>query len=506
MKRLKQIFAMALAMIMMLAMSVPAMADGAAATGYTITITNASGTYKAYQVFNGDLTLEDGQPILSNIAWGNGVTQFEYNGTSDAKGIAAYLAGQNETVAKEFAATAAANIIEADYTKEVTAGDGTATINDLPAGYYVILNSNVGKGESVSNFILQVTANQTVNNKAEVPDFEKKLKDKNDSTGEVSDWQDSADYDIGDKIPFKLEGTVASNYADYKGAYKFVFHDKEEDSLTFDPASVKVYVDNTEITNGYTVKTSGLTDGCTFEVVFENLKNIESVGANSKIRVEYESTLNDKAVLGNHGNVNKAKLEFSNNPTSTQGDVPTGETPWDNVIVFTYQIVVNKYANEVADNNKLTGAEFTLEKIMQDGSKKAIAVVKSEDGTKFTFKGLDDGKYVLTETKTPDKYNTIDPITFTVTANHDIEWTTKDRAEVLTSLEGTDNNTIEEGKITFTANNDKSGLSTDIINKSGTILPSTGGIGTRIFYIVGGVLMVGAAVLLIVKRRMSKEN
>lgn len=517
-REIKQIFALLLAAVMMVAMAVPVFADETgtrtAAATYSITITNASGTYKAYQVFQGDLNINSDtkETVLSNISWGSGVNKFSYKigeneTTEDASKIAEFLTEHPDKV-KDFAKEASDHLVAEPTARATVKGnENTATISGLPAGYYVILNSEVGATESASSIILQVTANQEVANKAEVPTFEKKLKDINDTTGETSGWQDSADYDIGDSIPFMLKGTIAANYADYRGAYKFVFHDKEDDGLTFNKDSVKAYVndENTLIDSKYyTVKTNP-SDGCTFEIEFANLKNIASVTGGSNIIVEYTSTLNDKAVLGKTGNVNTAKLQFSNNPNSTQENVPTGETPWDNVIVFTYQVVVNKYANAVADDNKLSGAEFTLEKIIKDGNKKTIAVVKSEDGTKFTFKGLDDGEYILTETKTPDKFNTIAPITFTVTADHTIEWTTQNREDILISLQGTDKNTAD-GNITFSAVDDKSELSTNIINKSGTTLPSTGGIGTRIFYVVGGILMVGAAVLLIVKKRMSKEN
>ena len=131
----------------------------------------------------------------------------------------------------------------------------------------------------------------------------------------------------------------------------------------------------------------------------------------------------------------------------------------------------------------------------------------------FTFKGLDDGEYRLTETTTPQGYNTIDPISFTVTAGHIDTWTGQDRTSILTDLQGTDKNTAE-GQITFTAtkttNNNKEtfngDLSTNVINKSGSLLPSTGGIGTTIFYIVGVVLVLGAGVLLVTKKRMNTDK
>ena len=128
--------------------------------------------------------------------------------------------------------------------------------------------------------------------------------------------------------------------------------------------------------------------------------------------------------------------------------------------------------------------------------------MKNATGTTFTFKGLDDGKYILTETKTPATYNTIDPIEFTVTANHEIVWDTTARTDILTSLSGN----ATSGTATFTASANKSELTTNVVNQSGATLPGTGGIGTTIFYVIGGLLMAAAAVLLITKKRMNSDK
>jgi LPXTG-motif cell wall-anchored protein len=128
--------------------------------------------------------------------------------------------------------------------------------------------------------------------------------------------------------------------------------------------------------------------------------------------------------------------------------------------------------------------------------------VETEAGTTFTFNGLDDGNYRLTETATPAGYNSIKPIEFTVTADHDIEWETQDRLEVLNSLTGN----VTTGAIQFAATEDQGTLSSNVENKSGTVLPETGGMGTTIFYIVGGLLAVAAVVLLITKKRMSSAE
>lgn len=506
MKHLKKIVSLLLTAVMVLAMCIPVMANNAAtATTCAIKAPATNHVYKIYQIFTGDLR----EGVLSNIKWGangNG-TQGDMVDETTLNALAAVNGKSDRKIL---------DVVEtyADLTKaQVSSVTQGQTYNAVP-GYYLIKDDEDVEGiDSYTTYIVKVVGNVTIKPKSDVPDFVKKIKDTNDTTGVTSNWQDSADYDIGDKVPFKLEGTVASNYDDYK-TYYFAFHDIEEKGLTFDPTSVKVFVENangtTEITTDtslYTVnytENAKLADGCTFEVVFNNLKDITSVTAGSKIRVEYTSLLNESAVLGNEGNVNKAKLEFSNNPNSDQTGKPDkpGETPWDNVIVFTYQVVVNKYANSVSDANKLTGAEFTLSKKLKDNTTKDIAVVKSTDGTTFTFKGLDDGDYILTETVTPDKYNTIDPIKFTVAADHKIVWETEDRTDILTELNGN----ATSGKITFTATKNDGKLETNVINKSGSSLPETGGIGTTIFYVVGVILMLGAGVLLVTKKRMSSNR
>ncbi|MDO4842951.1 MAG: isopeptide-forming domain-containing fimbrial protein, partial [Phoenicibacter congonensis] len=257
MKKMKKLFAFVAAVATCLALG--ATSVNADESTYSVTITNATGTYEIYQVFSGELAVANDDKILSNVQWGKDVNAFTYT-TKDATAteaaassdkaseIAEYLATKSDdsTVAKDFAKKAIANVKTnpASSSGTATATDGTATFTGLSAGYYVVKNTSVGDSETYTRYILQVVGNVTVENKASVPSFEKKVKDTNDSTGATSDWQDSADYDIGDEVPFQLTGTVASTYDSYK-QYYFAFHDVEENGLTFKEIK-SVYVLNGE--------------------------------------------------------------------------------------------------------------------------------------------------------------------------------------------------------------------------------------------------------------------
>ncbi len=494
MKKVKRMLALLAAFALVLAMAVPAFAEET--NQYTISVPEGSNhTYQVYQIFTGDYS-SDGK--LSNIKWGKNSNSRE--GANVGSKVSEDVLNQLAAVAGKSDEDKLAVIEQYANLSE----NGMDTVSEsksikVAAGYYLFKDTTTGI--SGNTYIAEVVGNVLIKAKnSHVPGFEKKLKDKNDTTdNDFGGWQDVADHDIGDKIPFKLEGTVPADYDAEYTSYYFAFHDEEEAGLTFNKDSVEVYVDDTKITAGFEVKTS-TNDGCSFEVVFSDLKAIKDVHAGSKIRVEYTATLNENAVIGGNGNLNKAQLEYSNNPRDKDS---RGKTVWDNVVVFTYQVVVNKYANSVGENNKLPGAEFTLSKKLKDGTTKNITVVKSDEGKQFIFKGLDDGVYTLTETVTPEGYNTIDPITFTVTATHGTEWDGKGvRGDLITAFTGN----AAPGEITFTPDKGTGALTTNVINKSGTVLPSTGGMGTTVFYVVGGGLMAVAVVLLVTKKRMENKR
>lgn len=501
-KAMKKLMAALLAVAMVCAMAIPAFADGSSSTStapvttlYTITAPANGHTYEIYQIFTGDYDPSN-KTMLTNIKWGangTGTTgeAVDQAVLDDLSRVVSYTSDNDKlTVIEKYIDLSTAPLVT------ITNG-GTA--NDVVGGYYLIKDQDgtVPSSETYTPYIVSVVCDITIKPKSnEVPKFTKKLKDTNDTTGAISGWQDSADYDIGDDIPFRLQGTVSKDIDSYK-TYYYAFHDKEEAGLTFDPSSVEVFVGDeetgTKITTGYTVDTNPA-DGCTFEIVFDDLKNIPSVTAKSIITVTYKSQLNGNAVLGAQGNVNKAKLEYSNNPRGNG----TGTTPWDNVIVFTYKVVVNKVDQ---DNNPLEGAQFTLTKKTKNGTDVVKTMTIDSSETQFTLSGLDDGEYTLTETVTPAHYNTISPITFTVTADHTITWETERREDILTSLSGDK----KVGEITFSVDKTAGTLTTNVINNIGTTLPGTGGIGTTIFYVIGGGLMVAAAILLITKKRMENR-
>lgn len=502
---MKKLMAALLAVAMVCAMAIPAFADSSSSTGtaavtrYTITAPKNGHTYEIYQIFTGDYDPSN-KTMLANIKWGE-------NGT----GTVGAAVEQNVLNALSAVASSASdkakldvieNYVKLDTTPVAIVTNGRSV--EVVGGYYLIKDKDgsLSGSEPYTTYLVSVVGHVTINPKSSaVPEFNKKLKDTNDSTGEVSRWQDSADYDIGDYIPFRLQGTVPADYDSYS-TYYYAFHDKEEAGLTFDPSSVEVHLgdENGAIISAtdyrvLTKKDSTTSDtDCTFEIVFDDLKNVTGVTANSTITVTYKSKLNDNAVLGAHGNVNQAKLEYSNNPRGSG----TGTTPWDNVIVFTYKVVVNKIDQ---DNNSLEGAEFTLTKKINGADDFVQSMtIDADNKALFTLSGLDDGEYTLTETKTPAHYNTISPITFTVNAEHEIEWIST-RDNVLTSLSG--NKVI--GEITFDVDKTAGSLSTNVVNNIGTTLPGTGGIGTTIFYVIGGGLMVAAAILLITKKRMENR-
>lgn len=491
MKHMKKLASFLLALVMVFSLATTAFAADT-------TITAPAGstrTYDVYQIFTGDLSGK----VLSNVKWGkNGTGTVGEAVPQDTLDALAKVNSLSDT--EKLAAIS--KYVNLNSEKFGTVSDGSPL--NAPTGYYLIKdNGPVGDGEAYSLYVVQIVGPTTISPKVSTVTSEKKVDDKNDSntTQDEVKWEDSADYDIGDDVPFQLKATIAQDYDNYK-VYKLTFHDKESAGLTFKPDTVVVKIDGTTVDSSkYEVVTTGLTDGDTFEVRFADLKST-AAKAGSVITVEYSSTLNDQAVLGSTGNPNTMHVTYSNNPNDEQGG-ENGKTPDDTVIVFTYKVVANKvtknpdYDPEVEGSEQyipLKGAGFTLYK--KNASGKYVAVgseVKGDEMTTFEWKGLDDGDYKISETTTPAGYNTIADIEFTITAEHDV----LSDNPTLTSLSGGNK---------FTGEVSTGAVSADIENNAGSTLPETGGIGTTIFYVIGSILVLGAVVLLVTKKRMGASK
>ena len=358
-------------------------------------------------------------------------------------------------------------VIDAEHASEWDANDSNAEDSRTQ-----VLETLTGKKDDGSAFLTRDESSEAAlsgnvkNDEAEQPDFKKKVMDVNDSTGASSGWQDSADYDIDDDVPFQLSATLADNVTDYY-KYNIQFHDVMEKSLTFQRVdSVKVNGKDLPAANYKLTKTSD--QEFTLDLNWEGAGDARIADASlnkANVEVVFYAKLNENAVLGKQGNVNQAEFSYSNNPNLKKGEEEKpgdrGSKPWDSVIVFTYQTVINKVD---ASGAALAGAEFKLEKALKSGGTETISRVTVADGTKFTFTGLDDGVYTLTETKTPLGFSTIAPITFTVSATHNEVWEGTDRTTVLTALTGD----VTSGALSLSADTELKTLTGNVKNDKQT--------------------------------------
>ncbi len=553
-KRARRAAAFAAAVVMAACAAIPMSSSFSASAVGTgkITITDGSGatssTMAAFQIFTAKVS---GESVVVT-GWGDGI---DLNALSDA--IATSDLGSDFTGVNfentEASAQKVADIVSGytgnDATKAETfaklaaqskQGEGTAAVGNvidgLDTGYYIVVDTEAASKGNYTSFTLGMLTvvtgeNVTATVKRDFPSFDKQIGDINDTTDAANTYtfNEAADHDMGDAVPFKLIASVPSNIAKYD-TYKMIFHDDlQKDVFTFNQNSVtvKYYASSsdttgTDVTESFIVSTTGLTENDKFDkshtdgtedftVTCNNIKGIDGITLTSggHFEVQYTATLTDKAKMGAEGNWNGAYLEYSNNPNvSGTGDTDnTGKSPTDYCVAFTYQTVIDKI--DGITKAPLAGAEFTLKKKLEDGSTKDISVVKASEGTRFMFNGLDDGTYELTETTVPDNYNGIQKIEFTISAT-EIQ---TDGAEALESLsaDGGASATFTTGKVYLTDDTtvpsgaEKGSVKTTIENLKGSSLPSTGGIGTTMFYVGGGVLVAGAGVLLITKKRAKKD-
>lgn len=536
MKHTRKLASLLLALVMVFAL---------ATTAFAATVTVPSDgilkdhTFTAYQIFSG----REENGVLSDVEWGSGIdpTAFLnalkgdttygslFKNCTDGAAVAKVLSENNTDAAL---ANVVAKLAYANKT-----GTGTALTSGetaLADGYYLVVDTtkNVGEGGAYNTALLQVVGDINITVKTDAPTVEKKVYeddkyDKDDGYG--TGYNDVADYNIGDAVPFHLIGSVPdmSRY----DTYKYIFHDTLSAGLTLNEDSIKVYVASDKAGTNKAVITDWTksVNGQSFTVSFTDLKTVSDVSQGKYIIVEYTATLNQDAKVGQPGNPNEVYLEYSNRPDQS-GSGDTGNTPGDKAIVFTYELDTTKVDGQ-NNSEKLAGAEFVL--LNSDGTKVAkitngkfdswqnlptagsdgkisadawspdTVLTSAETTGLFSVAGLDAGTYKLREIVAPSGYNLLsDDITVVITATttNGQTWTDGQASSALINLAVTADDEAGTG-------NTSTGIAgITVANNKGSTLPETGGMGTTLFYVLGSVLVLAAVVLLVTKKRMSTND
>lgn len=536
-KVIKKLLAALLAVAMVCAMAIPAFAENSEGD------VDSHHTYSAFQIFKGDV---EGNNIkdfkISNVDWGsniinnsddflNKLREADHIGPlfTNAKSAQEVLAVISQWHDSDDYSIAFARFVchylysnDANPTYVVRAGSNALTIPEAKAGYYLFVDttdfSKDDSYHSYNSFLLMVTKgnwNVPITPKAEKPTVEKKVYDNPDGTS-TGGFGSSADHAINEKFQFQLTATLpdSTNRAyDYYDKYSVIFHDTLSEGITYDKDDeldsvvIKSNGNTYNITDSskYTIDTTDPESQNSFVVNIDVKACAKDAGFDlnngATITVTYTAHLNDKAYVntagGSTSNINKVYLTYSNNP---KDESSIGKTPESTpVYVYTYQLNNTKH-QDTEKGPALEGACFRLysdeactdqsevQLYQKDGfyypikdvlGKEAVEMKSAANGT-FNVKGLDAGTYYLKEITPPDGYSACKVIPVTIKADH----SRNDQV----NLEG-------------------SNLTNDIVNiKAGGItLPSTGGIGTTLFYVVGGGLMVAAIVLLVTKKRMENK-
>lgn len=513
-----------LVLMMLLASVLPFAKSANAAGNHTITITAQEGdhNYGAYQILSG--TVDSTKPqTLTGIQWGSGVDSSallaELNGkygttTSDsAAEFASKISGLGDSDATELSKIVVKHVTgtPASFTKSGTAAPYTYKATGLDSGYYLVKDTD-NTAAALTSPILQVVNDVSVNSKSSVPSSGKEVKEDSTDT-----YGKTADYEIGEVVPFKLTGTMPSNIADFT-TYRYGFKDTLSKGFTLDTSSIKVTIDGKTVAaanytvNGPTTTTDtdpNYVGGNDFSVMFTDLKAAAvAAGATltsaSKVVVEYTATVNEKAEINNDGNGNKSNVVYQKDVNDGGGD---GNTPEEHTWVFTYTVNTTK-VDSTDSTQTLEGAKFKL--YNSDKSKSATVVnnkitgwVAGDGGTEFTtpaggnfsIEGLDADTYYLKETAAPTGYNLpSDPFfQFVITAEHSVDAQGQGQLTKLQIASGSSaavNGTLNTATV-----------SQNIQNTSGSDLPKTGGMGTALFTVAGLAVMAAAGGGIAYRRR-----
>ena len=486
MKKIKKLASVCLALIMALALAVPAFAaQEGTLTGGSITINDAvSGqTYNAYQI----LYLESynatskAYAYKANSAWETWLrTQTSYV-SFDAQGYVTWVAATDDATVQAFAKLAQAQIGSktADATATAPAAAEGATYSTveftgLKLGYYLV-DTTLGTLCSLDT----TNPSVVIEEKNEAPTNVKTVQEDSNNA-----WGETNDADIGQTVNFKSTITAQA------GAENYVFHDTMSAGLTYTGVTGITLNGTTVDASNYTV-TAPAADGDTFDVTFTQAF-CDTLAAGDQIVISYTATLNENAVVGLPGNPNTSKVSYGDSSN-------TKYTPDSQTKTYTWDVDVFKYTMNGKNEQALAGAKFTLSKnadgsnpialvskgnnvyrVAKTGETDTVTEITTDATGKFTIKGLDADTYYLTETAAPAGYNKLaGPVTIVIGENGVVNGTTE-------APQG-----VDEVKV---------------LNQSGAELPSTGGIGTTIFYVLGGVLVVGAIILLVTRKRMSNVD
>ena len=543
-KAIKKLLAALLAVAMVCAMAIPAFAYN---PGETKEDLNTKHEYAAFQIFTGDVkgnNIDDFK--ISNAKWGKNIPHpedflpklkadstlsSEFANADSLQEVLDVMKGWTTSDDNSIAfARFVCNYIYTDANADsnpVIQGLHTGGIQVPKPGYYLIVDTSPFDEDdyyhAYNSFLLKVTKADyvfNINYKVVKPTVEKEVhdNDNNDisSAGNNDGWGSSADHAINEKFQFRLIAKLPASENngrayDYYKEYAVRFNDTLSDGITFDKLD-KVEIANVDGGNPQVIDAANYTRNPnvsqSFKLSIDDVKTCAraanlDLNKGATITVTYTAHLNEKAYVnaagGGTDNKNSVYLEYSNNPRiSTSLD----HTPESEVRVYTYQLNNTKYRDDDTPGNELAGAGFRLYsneacteeqevklykkgnfyypiKDATDKAQDAVEMFSDEHG-QFNVKGLDAGTYYLKETTTPADYSACDDTKIVISATHD---------EHNVNLSG------------------ESNLNNKIINKKagGITLPSTGGIGTTIFYVVGGGLMVAAIVLLVTKKRMENK-